>query len=117
MQDPTFFAFFHTVGEEQEKATKEAQEVLKVIEDHGLGKRKFFGGEKVGMTDLVLGWITGWLECMEEALGVKLLDPHGFPRLMLWIKNFKDVPVIRENLPHRDELLAYFKGLREKFIA
>ncbi|PON55534.1 Glutathione S-transferase, C-terminal-like [Trema orientale] len=69
------------------------------------------------MADLVLGWIAGWLEYMEDAVGVKLLEPQRFPRLMAWIKNFRDVPEIRENLPHGDQFLAYFKGLRERFIA
>ncbi|XP_062079359.1 probable glutathione S-transferase [Humulus lupulus] len=116
-KDPTFFAFFQTVGEEQEKATEEAREVLKVIEEHGLKERKFLGGEKVGMADLALGWIAGWLEKMEEALGgVKLLEAHSLPLLMAWIKNFRDVPEIRDNFPDGHQLLPYFKGLRERFI-
>ncbi|KAM6564996.1 hypothetical protein CsatB_024994 [Cannabis sativa] len=116
-KEPIFSAFFQSVGEEQEKATKEAKKVLKVIEDYGVGEsRKFLGGEKVGMADLALGWISGWLEGMEEALGVKLLEPQSFPMLMAWIKNFRDVPQIRDNFPDRDQLLIYFKGLRERFI-
>ncbi|KAF4387018.1 hypothetical protein G4B88_024590 [Cannabis sativa] len=116
-KEPIFFAFFQSVGEEQEKATKEAKKVLKVIEDYGVGEsRKFLGGEKVGMADLALGWISGWLEGMEEALGVKLLEPQSFPMLMAWIKNFRDVPQIRDNFPDRDQLLIYFKGLRERVI-
>ncbi|EXB46055.1 Glutathione transferase GST 23 [Morus notabilis] len=116
-ENPTFFAFFQAVGEEQEEATKEAKEMLKTIEERGLGEKKFFGGDKVGMTDLTFGWIAGWLEYMEEAVGVKLLEPNRFPLLEAWIKNFRDVPVIKENLPDGDKLLVYFKGLREKFIA
>ncbi|XP_015892135.3 glutathione transferase GST 23 [Ziziphus jujuba] len=116
-KDPAFFAFFQTVGEEREKATKEAKQVLKIVEDMGLGDRKFFGGEEIGMADLVFGWIAGWLEHMEEAGGVKLIEDNEFPRLQAWIKNFKDSPVIRDNLPDPEKLLAYFKSLRERFIA
>ncbi|GMN50396.1 hypothetical protein TIFTF001_019548 [Ficus carica] len=116
-KNPTFFAYFQAVGEEQEKVTKEAKEVLKIIEEQGLGEKKFFGGDKVGMADLAFGWIAGWLEYMEEAVGVKLLEPNTFPLLQAWIKNFRDVPVIKENLPDGKKLSVYFKGLREKFIA
>jgi glutathione S-transferase len=105
------------VGEEQEKATKEAKELLRIIEDDGLGGKKFFGGNEIGLADLAFGWLSGWLEAMEEAVGVKLLEADSFPRLHAWSKNFKEVPVIKESLPVANEMLAYFKRLREMFIA
>ncbi|KAL5859956.1 hypothetical protein ACOSQ4_001252 [Xanthoceras sorbifolium] len=114
---PTFFAYFHTVGEEQAKATKAAKELLKILEEQGLGEKKFFGGDNIGLTDIAFGWIAGWLGAMEEAVGVKLLEPDSFPCLQAWIQNFKEVPAIRENLPDYSELLAYFRGLRNMFIA
>ncbi|KAI5315621.1 hypothetical protein L3X38_044797 [Prunus dulcis] len=112
-----FRAYFQSVGEEHDKAKREAQEVLKTIEEHGLGEKKFFGGDTIGLADLTFGWLAGWLGEMEEAAGVKLLEPNLFPHLQTWIKNFRDVPVIKENLPEHDALLAYFKSLREKFTA
>jgi glutathione S-transferase len=69
------------------------------------------------MTDIAFGWIAGWLQPMEEAVGVKLLEPGSFPRLYLWTQNFKEVAVIKENLPDYDEMLAYFKSLRQMFMA
>ncbi|CAK7349479.1 unnamed protein product [Dovyalis caffra] len=93
-KSPTFYAFFQTVGEEQEKATEESKELLGIIEELGLGDKKFLG----------------------EAAGVKLLEPGNFPRLHLWIQNFKEVAVIKENLPDYDEMLAYFKSLRRMFM-
>ncbi|XP_057964728.1 glutathione transferase GST 23-like [Malania oleifera] len=115
-KSPTFFAFFHTVGEEQEKAIEEAKGLLKILEEHGLGEKKFFCGNEIGLTDLVWGWIAGWLEVMEEAVGVKLLEADHLPQLWAWTKNFKSAPVIRDNLPDRDGMLVYFKCLREKFV-
>ena len=111
------YAFFKDVGEEQEKAAKEAKELLRIIEEHGLGSKKFFGGDKIGMTDLVMGWIACWMECAEEAAGVKLLEPNRFPLLEAWIKNFRQVPEIKENLPDGDKLLAYFQGIRGRLVA
>ena len=116
MQVSTFIAYFRSIGEDREKAKKEAQEALKTIE-HGIGGKKFFGGEKIGLADLALGWIAGWLGAMEESADLKLLESNMFPHLQAWIRNFKEVPEIRENTPHHDELLAYFKSLRERSIA
>lgn len=114
---PTFFSFFQSVGEEQERAVKEAKELLRIIEEQGLGEKKFFGGEEIGLADIAFGWIAGWLRTMEEAVGVKLMEDDRFPRLQAWIENFKAVPVIKENLPDHNEMLAYFKQRREMFIA
>ena len=89
--------------------------MLRIMEEQGLKEKRFFGGNKVGMVDLAFGWIAGWLQAMEEAAGVKLLEANMFPRLEDWIKNFREVTVINDNLPAYEELLDYFKSLRERF--
>ncbi|XP_042488536.1 probable glutathione S-transferase [Macadamia integrifolia] len=108
--------FFREVGEEQEKAIKDCLEALKTLEEQGLGKKKFFDGDALGMTDLTYGWIVYWMGVMEEAVGVKLVEEHNFPRLCAWAENFKSVPAIKDNLPDRGKVLAYFKRIREMFI-
>lgn len=101
-------------GEEQEKAKKESLEILRTIEEHGLGNKKFFGGEEIGIVDIAFGWMALWLGIIEEIVGVKLLEAQIFPKLYAWTKNFKEVPVIKQNLPDRHELLLLFKSVREK---
>ncbi|KAM7501538.1 hypothetical protein LguiB_000442 [Lonicera macranthoides] len=77
-----FVNVFHTVGEEQVKATKEAKEVLRVIEEDALGgENKFFNGSKIGLIDIVFGWLAGWLPIFEEVNGLKLLDHNSFPNI------------------------------------
>ncbi|RVW53682.1 hypothetical protein CK203_068961 [Vitis vinifera] len=57
-----------------------------------------------------------WLEVLGEVAGVKLLEADGFPRLQRWIEDFKEVPVIKETLPDRKGMLAYFRYRRSTFI-
>ncbi|KAL9431229.1 hypothetical protein AB3S75_026418 [Citrus x aurantiifolia] len=114
---PTFVAFYIGVGEEHEKAIKEAKEKLKIIEEQGLGDKKFFGGNEIGMADLVFGWIAKSFGVVEEVVGVKVLDADSFPRLHAWIENFRSHPVIKEHLPDCDEMFAYYKQKRDMFIA
>lgn len=105
------------MGEEQGKATEEAKQLLRILEDQALGENQFFGGNDIGLTDLAFGWIPSWLEAMEESTGVKLLQPDSFPRLMTWIQNFKQIPAIHDNLPDYNQLLAYYRRLRDMFVA
>ncbi|MCL7051093.1 hypothetical protein MKW94_007537 [Papaver nudicaule] len=109
--------FFLTTGAEQEKAKNEISEILKTIEEKGgLGEKKFFGGDTVGLVDLAIAPIAYWLGAIEEA-GVKILEAHKFPRFHEWTEAFKQVPVISENLPDYNDLLDHMKGIREKAIA
>jgi glutathione S-transferase len=117
MQSSTLVGFYVTVGEEQEKATKEVRELLKIIEEQGLGGKKYFGGDKIGLADLVFGFIPVWLGVLEEVAGVKVLNPDDFPRLHVWIENFKENPVIKANLPDPHELLAHSKQKMEMILA
>ncbi|CAL5347536.1 unnamed protein product [Camellia sinensis] len=107
--------------ETQEKATKQVLEVLKTIEEQGLGDKKFFGGNTLGLVDLSFGWLVQWFEVMEEViLGTSnptLLDPTTLPRLYAWVQNLKEVPVIKENLPNREKLSARLKRIRDIIVA
>lgn len=105
-----------TSGEEQEKVKNESLEILRTIEEKGLGEKKFFGGENIGLLDLAFGWMPYWLGVIEEILGLKLLEADKFPRLHAWIKNFKQVLVIKDNPPDRDRMLIHFSSLREKLL-
>ncbi|KAL6292360.1 hypothetical protein ACE6H2_000502 [Prunus campanulata] len=110
---------FRTTGKEQEKFKKESLEILRTIEEHAgtVGKNKFFGGDEIGIVDIAFGWIAQWFEVVEDVVGVKLFEAHAFPCLHAWTQNFKQVPVIKENLPDRDEMLVLFKRARENLLA
>ncbi|KAM4070202.1 hypothetical protein ACB094_12G146700 [Castanea mollissima] len=109
-----FSGNFVTSGEQQVKAIKEMKELLGILEEHGLGEKKFFDGNNIGLADLAFGWIACLLEITQEAAGVKVLEADSFPRLQAWIKNFNEIPAIKESLSDRNELLTYFKWSGEE---
>ncbi|CAL5331014.1 unnamed protein product [Camellia sinensis] len=110
------FNFLITQGKEQEEAIPQVMENLKYIEEQLKGN-KFFGGETIGYTDIAFGWIANLLSVFEEVTGIKLLDEEKFPLLSAWMRNFSDVPVIKENWPPRDKLVIKFQATREKYLA
>ena len=85
--------------------------MLRTIEEHaGLDKKKFFGGDNIGIADIAFGWFAHWFGVIEDVAGVKLFEAHAFPRLHAWTNNIKEVPEIKENLPDRDKMVALFSG-------
>ncbi|KAL2499840.1 Glutathione S-transferase U7 [Abeliophyllum distichum] len=76
----TFFSFFLAAGEDKEKATREVLEILKIIQDQALADNKFFGGYKIGLLDISLGWLVHWFRCMQEVVGLHILEPSTLPR-------------------------------------
>ncbi|XP_021290227.1 glutathione S-transferase U7-like [Herrania umbratica] len=117
-QSPLFRAFFlSTGGEEQEKAAKEFSEVLKIIEEKALGDKKFFGGDSINLVDISYATLAYWFKNVEEVIGVKVLEPNTLPRLYQWAQNIMEVPVIKENIPDNDKMLAYTRLIREKILA
>ncbi|XP_015897031.1 probable glutathione S-transferase [Ziziphus jujuba] len=95
--------------EDHEKAKEEAKEHLKTLENE-LKDKKFFGGETVGLVDIVGNFIAYWLPRIQEASGVELLTEEKYPRLYQWIHEFENHDVVKEKLPPSDKLLAFFRG-------
>ncbi|GMN50395.1 hypothetical protein TIFTF001_019556 [Ficus carica] len=114
-----FGAFFLAVGEEEmEKAAKDVREALKILEEQALnGENNFFGGDEIGLVDLAVGVIATTFGVIEEGIGVKVLEEQEFPRIHNWIKNFKQHPTIKNNLPDPHEMLLYYKQKRELLVA
>ena len=96
-------------GREREKAIESAQESLSFLEKQTEGK-KFFGGETMGLLDLVVGSLPNWIEFLEEHGGMKLLDEEKFPSLYEWAQKFINIPIISERIPTKEGLINYFQG-------
>ncbi|KAB2039849.1 hypothetical protein ES319_D02G039000v1 [Gossypium barbadense] len=108
---------YRTEGEEQQAVVKEWLEMLEAMEEHVLiGGKKFFGGDEINMVDIAFCMVAHWLGAIEDAAGLKVFEPHKFPRVSSWIQNFKSVPVIKDNLPDTDKIVAHLKRLKEMLL-
>ncbi|XP_058770204.1 probable glutathione S-transferase [Vicia villosa] len=104
--------------EEREKAKESIWERLGVVEDQCLGdQRKFYGGDTINIVDIALGSFVKVIDVQEDMFEVVILQSERFPRLKLWFNNFKDVPIIKENTPSKEKLVALLKPPTEKKLA
>ncbi|XP_068661115.1 probable glutathione S-transferase isoform X2 [Aristolochia californica] len=114
---PAVGEVFRLRGEEQKSALDQVNHNLKMLEEElaqGFFKgRKFFGGEKIGFLDIVIGCGSSWLWVFEEVVGVKLVDAEAFPRFFSWLRDFEEQPEVKETIPPADKLLEYAKGLHQ----
>ncbi|KAG9157873.1 hypothetical protein Leryth_000052 [Lithospermum erythrorhizon] len=96
-------------GEEQEKAKKEAGEALKIL-DNELKDKKFFGGDKIGLADIVGNFTAFWSGILEEMSGVTLITEDKYPNLCRWIAEYLNCSIVKESLPDRGIIFSYFQA-------
>jgi len=99
-------------GNGDEKAIDEARELLKILENELKGK-KFFGGDNIGLVDIVAVFIGYWLVLVQEVSGLELLTKESLPKLCEWTDEFISCGVVKESLPPSDELRDF---LRTRFF-
>ncbi|XP_057735512.1 probable glutathione S-transferase [Arachis stenosperma] len=103
--------------EEKEKVIEKVQKLLKDIEDQCVlldDEKKFFGGDNINIVDIAFGSMIKFLVTMEDLNKLKVLEVEKFPRLHSWFDNFKNVSIIKENLPNREKMCAIMKYIRER---
>ncbi|CAN6703754.1 unnamed protein product [Malus baccata var. baccata] len=103
-------------GKEQEEGIVKAKENLKYLEEELKGK-KFFGGEKLGFADIALGWLAHYVSVFEDVAEMKMVTKEEFQLLSAWAVTFADVPIIKDNWPSRDKLIAKFQASRESHLS
>ncbi|KAD5317486.1 hypothetical protein R6Q59_032811 [Mikania micrantha] len=103
-------AVFKALGSHgQEQAVAEAHEQLQFLENELKGK-KFFGGDSINLVDISAVFIAFWLGAAEEALGIKILAKDKFPKLTEWADNCINCQAVKDCLPPRENIVAFFKG-------
>ncbi|KAI7749984.1 hypothetical protein M8C21_021202 [Ambrosia artemisiifolia] len=107
---PAIFKAFVSHGEEQD--ILEANEQLQFLENELKVKgNKFFGGDNINLVDICAGYIAFWAGAAEEALGIEVVTRDKFPKLTEWCHNYTNCQVVKDNLPPRESLVAYYKWL------
>lgn len=109
---PAVFKATSCEEKERKKAVEEACELFEFLENE-LKEKRFFGGESIGMVDIVASFIGLWLDAFEEAWGSEFLTTKKFPKLSSWSHEFVSNTVIKESLPPRDKLVTYFQNRLE----
>ncbi|XP_009591433.1 glutathione S-transferase U8 [Nicotiana tabacum] len=100
---------YESNNEIREKARGELHELLKLLENEIIKDKNFFGVNKVGYIEIVSILITYWLGVIQEALKVDILTKEEFPNICAWAENVISFSFIKENLPPREKLLAFYK--------
>lgn len=93
---------------------QEALENLKMVET-ALQGRKFFGGEAIRLVDIIGNFFAYCIEMIQGVTGAALLDGEKLPILHQWAEEFVNTSVVKERLPPRDKLLAFFKARKEAY--
>ncbi|KAF8765628.1 hypothetical protein HU200_008119 [Digitaria exilis] len=118
---PAVGAVFASTGSEQEAAVRQVHENLALIEaelrEGAFKGRRFFGGDEVGILDVVLGCGSYWLAVFEEVMdGVRLVDADAFPLFHAWLRGFEALDEARDTIPPVDRLLGYARGVRHMLL-
>ncbi|XP_076908074.1 putative glutathione S-transferase [Bidens hawaiensis] len=105
---PAIFMAIGSHGEEQ--AVAEAHEQLQFLENElNVKGKKFFGGDNINLVDIAATFIAYWVGAAEEALGIKLVTKDKFPKLIEWGGNYINCQAVKDGLPPREILVAFFK--------
>ncbi|KAJ4977991.1 hypothetical protein NE237_008771 [Protea cynaroides] len=103
-------------GKEQEKGLEEVWELMTILENELKGK-KFFGGDSIGLVDIAASFIAFWLGVLQDVVEIKLMDEDKFPALCKWGEDFLSCEVVKECLPPRDKLFAFFQARKKAITA
>ncbi|EAY75447.1 hypothetical protein OsI_03348 [Oryza sativa Indica Group] len=123
--DSTFFPPWRalmraTTAEQRAEAFMNAVPQVEVLErafvECSKGKA-FFGGDAVGLVDVVVGGFVVWFKVVDEVAGSSLLDEAKFPGLAAWAERFLAVDAVREAMPDAGKLLEHYKGFLAKLAS
>ncbi|KAF8781211.1 hypothetical protein HU200_000677 [Digitaria exilis] len=95
---------------------KEAKENLTLLEAQLKG-RSFFGGDTIGFLDIAACALAHWLGVTEEGTGVTLVNKEELPAFCRWADGYVNDETVKESLPVREELVAYFSARKEMYMA
>ncbi|KAG8478775.1 hypothetical protein CXB51_028600 [Gossypium anomalum] len=110
---PSVWGAFTKEGKDREEAMAATMENLKFVEEELKGK-EFFSGEKIGLVDLVFGWLANLISIFEEVTGFNIVG-DAYPLLSAWMQEFSELPVIKDTWPPRDKMIIKYQALYDKY--
>jgi len=116
--------FRGSTSKERVEAATRVIAVLETFEQRAFGEcsrsnggramAAFFGGDSVGLVDVVLGSFLGWLQATEAICGVKVIDAARTPLVAAWAERFLDIDGVKEVIPDVARLVEYNKVRRAR---
>ncbi|KAE9612136.1 hypothetical protein Lal_00022231 [Lupinus albus] len=115
---PAVVALFRSNGdEEKEKAIVDIREHFRVVEEHCFDdENKILGRDTINIVDLAFGSIINFIVILDDIIQVKVLEAEKFPSLDSWFNNFKNIPIIKENLPNHEKMIDTINSIRQKLL-
>ncbi|KAK4402909.1 Glutathione S-transferase U17 [Sesamum angolense] len=101
--------------EERTQLVQKVSEGLVLLEEAFVSCSKgkdFFGGDRVGYLDIVLGSCLGWLRVTEIIVEISLLDRTKTPRLAKWADRFSSEDAAKDVLPETEKLLELYRKIQ-----
>ncbi|KAF7809130.1 glutathione S-transferase U10-like [Senna tora] len=112
---PCVYPIMRSQGEEKKQAIENLIGMLKVVEEgmkKDLGDQfPFFNGETLGFLDIVVGANICSYEAFHEAFDVEIIGANKNPVFYSWVNALKEHPLIKDNMPPHDKLVARMKYL------
>ncbi|MCD9559128.1 hypothetical protein HAX54_016939 [Datura stramonium] len=98
---------YESNNEVRVKARGELHELLKLLENELMKDNNNFSGVYIEIASIL---ITYWLGVIQEASEMDLLNKEEFPNICAWADKVMSRSFIKENLPPREKLLAFYKN-------
>ncbi|CAK8541792.1 unnamed protein product [Lathyrus sativus] len=113
IQDKIFIPFINAARavsdeKERDKNLEESSDALQFLENEL--KYKFFGGKEIGLVDIAAMFVAFTLPLIHEAAGFNMFTAEKFPKLYKWSQEFLNHLIVKEIVPPKEPLLAYFKA-------
>ncbi|KAJ4780265.1 Glutathione S-transferase [Rhynchospora pubera] len=105
-----------TDGETQKSFIAQAKESLAILQGRLEGK-KFFGGDSIGLIDIMACSLALWFGVMQEVVGLNLLNEDDYPELCRWGEEYRNAEAVKECLPERELIVGFFAPRKDRIFA